>query len=385
MTVPATDPPRAARGAAAPDAVPAAKGTPAQRAARIGLVRDWDFVLHLPLRYVDETRVVAIADLAVGATGQVDGEIVDVQVAVRRRRQLLVRLRDASGEILLRWVNFYASQQTQLQVGRRVRVLGAVRGGLMGVEMVHPQVRVIDAATPLPVHLTPVYPAGEGISQLWLRRRIARALDQADMADALPEALRQSLALPELGVALRTLHRPPAADTAADAAARAAAWQRLRFDELLAQQLALRQARARRRRDGAAPLAGAATLTGALLAALPFALTDDQRRVWGEIARDLAARGADEPPAARRCRQRQDHRCRAGRRPRDRSRLPGGADGAHRDPGRPALPAHRGAARAAGRARSPGWAAAGARANARARRWPTSPRAPPGWWSAPMR
>ncbi len=289
---------------AAPPGAPASgRSTPAQRAARIGLVRDWDFLLHLPLRYVDETQVVPIAELAAGATGQVEGEIVDVQVAVRRRRQLLVRLRDASGELLLRWVNFYASQQAQLQVGRRLRALGAVRGGLMGVEMVHPQVRLVDAAAALPTHLTPVYPAGEGVTQLWLRRRIARALEQTDIRDPLPEALRHALDLPDLATALRHLHHPPAASASVedpskrerkegsegDPANRDRDVERLRFDELLAQQLALRQARARRRRDGAVALAGDGRLTGALLAALPFTLTDDQRRVWDEIARDLGA------------------------------------------------------------------------------------------------
>lgn len=279
-------------GTAAAGAVPAraaALGTPAERAARIGLVRDWDFLLHLPLRHIDETRITAVASLAPGTSGQVEGDIVDAQVSVRGRRQLLVRLRDASGDLLLRWVNFYASQQTQLVPGRRVRALGQVRGGLLGVEMVHPQVRVVDGGAPLPTHLTPVYPAAEGVSQLWLRRRIARALEAGTLNDHLPEPLRRSLDLMELGAALALLHRPPVGPPAAALdVAQEAAWRRLRFDELLAQQLALRQARARRRRDGAPALPGHGRLTAALLQSLPFALTPDQQKVWGEISTDLA-------------------------------------------------------------------------------------------------
>jgi ATP-dependent DNA helicase RecG len=265
-------------------------GTPAQRAARLGLVRDWDFLLHLPLRYIDESRVLPIAALPVGESGLIEGEIVDVQLAVRRRRQLLVRLRDASGELLLRWVNFYASLQTQLTAGRRVRALGQVRGGLMGVEMVHPRVRLVEAGAPVPAHLTPVYPTAEGLGQHWLRRRIAKALDAGPLADHLPEPLRRSLELMELGEALRLLHRPPSALAAAALdAQQELARQRLRFDELLAQQLALRQARARRRHDGAVPLTGTGKLTSALLARLTFVLTPDQQNVWAEIATDMAA------------------------------------------------------------------------------------------------
>jgi len=271
-------------------AAPRAGATPAQRLARIGLVRDWDFLLHLPLRYVDETQIVPIDSLVSGSHGQVEGDIAEVRVSVRRRRQLLVRLRDGSGELLLRWMHFYASQQAQLVPGRRVRALGQVRGGLMGIEMVHPQIRIVDGTVPLPAHLTPVYPTVAGVPQAWLRRRIAKALRETEITDQLPAPLRRSLDLMELGAALRLLHEPPPqTDAGALEQRQHAAWQRLQFDELLAQQLALRQARARRRRDGAAPLTGDGRLTRALLASLPFSLTADQRKVWGEIERDLAA------------------------------------------------------------------------------------------------
>ncbi|HYA66101.1 MAG TPA: ATP-dependent DNA helicase RecG, partial [Burkholderiaceae bacterium] len=213
-----------------------------------------------------------------------------VQVVVRRRRQLLVRLCDASGELLLRWVHFYASQQVQLAPGRRIRVLGRVRGGLTGLEMIHPQVRTLDAATALPVHLTPVYPTVEGVSQSWLRRRITKALAQTQIEDLLPPRLRRSLDLMELRAALQMLHQPPAAaDVDALERRQHPAWQRLQFDELLAQQLALRQARARRDRRGAVALRGDGRITRALLSTLPFSLTADQRQVWEQIQQNLAA------------------------------------------------------------------------------------------------
>jgi len=276
--------------ASAPGTARVAKASLSQRLAQMGLLRDWDLLLHLPIRYVDETRIVPIDSLVVGAQGQVEGEIAEVQVLVRRRRQLLVRLRDETGELLLRWVHFYASQQNQLVAGRRLRVLGRVRGGLAGKEMIHPQVRLIEADAALPVHLTPVYPTVEAVPQSWLRRRIAKALAQTRVEDLLPPELRRALNLMELGTALRLLHQPPAqVDANALEQRQHPAWQRLQFDELLAQQLALRQARGRRARRGAVALCGDSRLTRALLGAVPFALTADQRKVWSEIERDLAA------------------------------------------------------------------------------------------------
>ncbi len=267
----------------------AAKDTPAQRLARMGLVRDWDFLLHLPLRYVDETHIAPVLSLQPGIHAQVQGQIASVQVEVRKRRQLLVRVRDDGGELLLRWIHFYASQQAQLVPGRTIRALGQVRKGPMGIEMVHPQIRWVDSAAPLPNRLTPVYPGTQGVPQNWLRRRIAKALEQTQITDLVPADLRQLLGLMDLGAALRVLHQPASGiDAAALDPQQGEAWRRLRFDELLAQQLALRQARARRRHIGATPLAGDGRLTGALLGGLPFTLTNDQSKVWHEIERDLS-------------------------------------------------------------------------------------------------
>ena len=267
-----------------------AAGSIGQRLARMGLAHDWDFLLHLPLRYVDETRITPVQGLRAGEQALVEGEIHSVRVVSGRRRQLVARLRDESAELQLRWLHFYSSQQQMLAVGRRVRAFGVVRAIPSGIEMMHPRVRAAGEEAPLPDRLTPVYPGSEGVPQAWLRKRIARALAQAEVEEPLPQPLRQARDLMDLGEALRLLHQPPAGlDAAALEREQERAWRRLRFEELLAQQLALRQARERRRRTGAARLAARGPLTPALLRSLPFTLTADQLAAWGEIERDLAA------------------------------------------------------------------------------------------------
>jgi ATP-dependent DNA helicase RecG len=259
------------------------------RLARLGLRSDWDFVLHLPLRYEDQTRITPIAELAPGTDAQVEGEIVAGDVVRRARRQLSVRVADASGELVLRFLHFYPSQLKSLAVGRRVRVFGTVRGGLMGIEMIHPRVRGADADAVLPARLTPVYPTTEGVPQSWLRKRIERALRDVDLADTLPAALVAQLKLPPLRDALLRLHQPPPdADAAALAQRRDPAWLRVKFDELLAQQVSLRIARAQRAQRHAPQLPARGDLVARLLAALPFRLTAAQQRVWREVEADLA-------------------------------------------------------------------------------------------------
>src|SRR5258706_2086228 len=174
--------------------------------ARLGLHNDWDFVLHLPLRYEDETRLAKVADLQDGQDAQVAGEIVHSEIVYRGRRQLVASLRDDAGDSLaLRWLNFYPSQSKLVAVGRRVRVYGAPRAGLAGWEMVHPRVRAAGLDVPLPTTLTPIYPTVAGMPQHTLRRRIERALRDVALTDTLPLELRQRLGLCAVDQSLRAL------------------------------------------------------------------------------------------------------------------------------------------------------------------------------------
>lgn len=263
--------------------------TLAGRLAGIGLKSDWDFVLHLPLRYDDETQLVRVADLVPGHEAQVEVEIVSAQVVYRGRRQLHVTAQDASGTLILRFLHFYPSQLKQMAPGARMRVFGLVRGGLAGAEMIHPRARAIDEAAPLPKSLTPIYGTTDGVPQNWLRKRIARAIAAVELRDLLPASMRDRLRLVPLSESIERLHRPPAdADPQQLLLRTDPAWQRLKFDELLAQQIALRLAHAARENKSAVALDVTKPLSGQLLAALPFRLTSAQHRVWAEIERDLA-------------------------------------------------------------------------------------------------
>ena len=262
--------------------------TLAGRLARLGLRSDSDFVLHLPLRYEDETRITALADARPGIAAQFEVEVLDSEIAYRPRRQLLARVRDAGGALSLRFLNFYPSQQKVLQPGVRLRIFGEVHEGYLGPEIIHPRFHVVTAGDPLPERLTPVYPTTAGLGQTTLRRLIEKALARADLADTLPPALRERLRLPEFAAAIRLLHTPPPEMAQAVLESRDhPSWRRVQFDELLAQQLSLRRAYTARRARGAPSLVATATLSNALLAALPFQLTRAQQRAWREIAADL--------------------------------------------------------------------------------------------------
>ena len=259
--------------------------------AKLGLHRNIDLALHLPLRYEDETAVRPIADALDAGAVQLEARVVDVSVQYRPGRQLVARLADATGELSIRFLNFYGSQLKQLQTardeGRTLRLFGEVRRGYLGNEMVHPRYRMVAPGDSLPSALTPVYPTTAGVSQTNLRRLIGAALAVVDLSDTLDP---EEVGLPALAQAVSALHGPRSGvSMSALQAENQAAWRRVKLDELVAQQLSLRRAYRLRREQNAPSLQPSGRLTKQLCSRLPFDLTAAQQRVWREIEQDLKA------------------------------------------------------------------------------------------------
>ncbi len=284
---------------------------------KMGLNSPMALALHLPSRYEDETELFTIEEaLGLGRfqSTQTQGIVIRNQVMFRPRRQLLVTIEDDTASLQLRFLNFYPSQQKQMAVGSHVRVRGEVREGYLGAEMVHPTVRAVTPDAPLSASLTPVYPASAGISQAIIRKAVLQALRDASLKESLAEFLPPKLMAeilpshdwPPLQEAIVYLHQPPAdANTQSLLERTHAAWRRVQFEELLAQQISLKRAHAIRRERRAPSFEKDRQNTKAttnketvnktntsiedgLLKVLPFELTGAQARVWSEIGLDLS-------------------------------------------------------------------------------------------------
>ena len=261
------------------------------RLVKLGIRTDFDLVLHLPLRYEDETHLYPISDLPFDRSAQTEGELLHAEVQYRPRRQLVCQIADGSAVLYLRFFNFYPSQIKQLQVGVRLRVLGEQRQGYFGPEMVHPKYRVVGESAPLAETLTPVYPTTAGLPQATIKKLIHQALARCDLSDTLGEDLLKQLSLPSFETSVSLLHRPAPDQSQSQLEDKSAPpWQRLKFDELLAQQLSMRRAYRERRAHAAPKLGDSGALVAQLLASLPFALTGAQSRALEEINRDLGQR-----------------------------------------------------------------------------------------------
>jgi ATP-dependent DNA helicase RecG len=266
----------------------------AKRLERLGIRTRGDLVLHLPLRYEDETTLTPLGEAREDRPALIEAELLRAEIAYRPRRQLIAHCRAGTRELTLRFFNFYPSQLKQLERAiedkLRVRAYGEVRDGWFGAEMAHPRYRLVREGEPLATSLTPVYPTTGGLSQAAIRKRVLDALDASTLDDTLPESLRARHDLWPLSDSLHFLHRPPpGADLESLAARSHAAWRRVKFDELLAQQLSMRLAYRSRRARRAPALPADGPRLREFRDKLPFRLTGAQQRALGEVLRDLAA------------------------------------------------------------------------------------------------
>ncbi len=267
----------------------------AERLARLGIDRVQDLLFHLPIRYQDRTRVIPMGSLRPADEVVVEGVVMHAEVAFRRRRSLLVRIADGSGQITLRFFHFNATQQQNLCRGARVRCFGETRRGPSSLEMVHPEYRVIQSDEPDGVeeHLTPIYSTTEGVHQIGLRKLTSQALQwlsshHDELSELIPDDYFPGASFPALADALQYIHRPPPdADIGQLTEVRHPAQRRLVFEELLAQQLSLVRLRARLRKQSAPVIRVADKLLDSFMQALPFELTGAQQRVIEQLRDDI--------------------------------------------------------------------------------------------------
>ena len=266
---------------------------PQKALRKMGLLRPVDLALHLPMRYEDETQLVKLADSRDGEVIQIEAVVKSCQVVFKPRRQLQAVVDDGSDTCTLRFFNFYPNMQKALEVGRQVRLRGEVRGGFMGRTMMHPTVQGAGGA--LATALTPIYPSTAELPQAYLRKAVLGGLAFALRGQAFAETIPANHLPPHswgLAQALQFLHHPaPDVSLAQLEDHTHPAWQRLKAEELLAQQLSQLQAKRERQLLNAPVLAHSHSPQGVLAqlhAALPFTLTQAQQRVVTEIANDVA-------------------------------------------------------------------------------------------------
>jgi ATP-dependent DNA helicase RecG len=254
----------------------------------MGLHTVGDVLEHLPARYLSYEQARPVASLADGEEATVRVRLSSIRVRPTRQRRLRIveaNVADRTGRLTAVWFNQDYLART-LKEGDELLLRGRVerrRGRTMLVKS-H---EVVGGATSLGLHtegLVPVYPASEALSARKLREMVDAARPLAPAAvERLPAWIRTRLGQPTAADALVACHFPRSTREAAGGR------RRLALEELIVLQLgleAVRRAHALRMR--AIPLGPPGELARRLIEGLPFTLTREQLRVWGEIRRDIA-------------------------------------------------------------------------------------------------
>lgn len=279
----------------------------AEKLAKIGLHTLQDIIFHLPLRYIDRTRVSSIGSLGPNLNIVIEGEIKACDVVFGKRRSLMCRIQDGTGTLSLRFFHFSSAQKQNLQPGTRLRCFGETRRGASGLEIYHPEYeqlkdnsaqqtaasdKALKERLALNQTLTPVYPATEGLTQQRMRGLAEQALammDNTSLQELLPPELRPGRGQSSLAESLRYLHAPPQnAPIDQLLEGEHPHQQRLVFEELLAHHLSLLRVRQRTQAQGAFSMPTHRKLRDQFLKNLAFTLTEAQDRVSREIAADMA-------------------------------------------------------------------------------------------------
>ncbi|WP_252177857.1 ATP-dependent DNA helicase RecG [Endozoicomonas sp. 4G] len=266
----------------------------ADKLAKIHIHNLQDLLFHLPLRYQDRTRITPIAAIHPEGDYVIQGSVVAADVLMGKRQSLLCRISDGTGSVGLRFYHFSSAQRNHLKPGTEVRCFGQPRRGASGLEIYHPEYRVIKPDHDLEVEetLTPVYPATEGLTQQRIRSLCEQALGQLNHPDALqewlPENVRWQYQLGSLVDALEFLHSPPPnVSVELLSEGRHPAQIRLAFEELLAHNLSMQKLRSLIRTVKSYAMPPGQTLTRDFRKQLPFSLTGAQEKVLAEISQDM--------------------------------------------------------------------------------------------------
>jgi len=258
----------------------------------LGLEDIFSLVMHLPIRYIDETIVTPIREIEMGVLSQVEAEVVRAEIVYKPKKMLIVQVKDTSGSLQLRFLHFYPSQMKMFEAGNRIRILGEARHNLFAFEMIHPQCKLTKEGDVLPEALTPIYSLVAGVGQKTVKDAIDKLFLHFDLKNYLKDlfspSVYEKLQLPNLYESIKSIHHPKDfKEVAKHEAFSSMAYQRIIFDEFLAQQLSLRSNYLIRRALTATPFKATNKLTNIFIDHLEFDLTNAQKKVIQEIKNDL--------------------------------------------------------------------------------------------------
>jgi ATP-dependent DNA helicase RecG len=266
-------------------AVPRVGPTFTKQLKALGILSVRDALWHLPFRYDDFSKDVAIDQIKAGETVTIRGQVEFIRSRRSFRKRLTITealVSDTSGSIRAVWFN-QPYLPTTLPPGTRVALSGRAEDGLPALQLTSPTYEKISPDMKHTGRLVPIYPAATGVSQRQLRSLIHACIPLAQQVeDMLPASVRSAARLLNIGQALHDIHFPDSET------AMAAAQRRLAFDELFLFIMSALQTKKFLAANPAPAIPFLEVPTREFVQNLPFNLTKGQRKAAWEILGDLA-------------------------------------------------------------------------------------------------
>jgi len=251
-----------------------------------------DLLLFLPGKYVDRRRITTVFDAMVNSEAVIKGKVVS-RGEVRTpggKKFYQVILKDKTGALKLVWFNYNRVYPSKMfKEGEEVLVAGKVVFDTFSgyKSIIHPELIKEDSYSP---GIIPIYPQERFLSQEKVREKIKTYLQQIKIDDYLPDRILSKIDLPSFRESLEKLHFPPDNLSPEKLKEENTPYhRRIKFSIFFPFQLALVYRREKNKKERGIAFKFSGELKKKLLSSLPFELTGAQKRVIGEIERDLVS------------------------------------------------------------------------------------------------
>jgi len=255
---------------------------------RLGIKTVEDLLFHFPIGYQDRTKLKQIADLIPEEDFVIRGSVEKVSQTFVPRKMLLVKLKDSTGHIYIRFFYYFPGLRNIFKEGVELQISGTGRLGRYGLETVHPEYEVVTNNDFKP-QILPRYSLTKGITHQKIRKIVQEAVnlieeDKIQIPDYLP-----SNELDSLNKSIIDIHNPSPNNNINDylIGGESAARKRIGLEEIIANKISYLSIK-EQNKNRVANIFENNSLAKKILNSLPFELTDDQKNAYNEISKDLA-------------------------------------------------------------------------------------------------
>ena len=255
---------------------------------RLGIKTVEDLLFHFPIGYQDRTELKQIADLLPDEDFVIRGHVEKVSQTFVPRKMLLVKLKDNTGHIYIRFFYYFPGLRSIFKEGVELQISGKGRLGRYGLETIHPEYEVVTNKDFEP-QILPRYSLTKGITHQKVRKLVLEAINllkenKVEIPDYLP-----SDKLDSLNKSIIDIHSPDPDSDINDylIGGESAARKRIGLEEIIANKISYLSIKEQNKNRIAAKFKDS-SLAKNILNNLPFELTNDQKNAYSEISKDLA-------------------------------------------------------------------------------------------------